>query len=101
MIPAAVTVATEPDPGAGPPDPLPSIADIAYPSGMRSMRSKILLTALATIALTAVVALAQDAAPQPPLSEGRPPWQGYILGFLMAVLVIFASLLPSKRGHQD
>jgi hypothetical protein len=48
-------------------------------------------------------ALAQQAqaAPQPSLSKLPPVWLGLLVMFLMLVLVISVSLMPSKRGHQD
>ena len=47
------------------------------------------------------VAFAQTAPPQPSLKRSPPVWIGYLVMFVLAVLVVAVSLLPSKRGHQD
>lgn len=66
----------------------------------RPRRSLRLFGALAAI-LPAVVATAQDAPPQPALKNHPAVWLGYLVIFVLLVLVITVSLIPSKRGHQD
>jgi hypothetical protein len=53
--------------------------------------------------LVNVAAHAQEAsaAPQPALQKSPPVWLGLLVIFLMLVLVVTISLLPSKRSHQD
>ena len=60
---------------------------------------------LAAAALLAVPSSlwAQAAPPPQPTTAGR-AWSnaiGYVLIFTMLVIVVFVSLIPSKRGHQD
>ncbi|MHC4079807.1 MAG: hypothetical protein ACYS15_06250 [Planctomycetota bacterium] len=58
------------------------------------------VTALALLA--PAVAWAQDNVPPPPtLSRTPKPWLGFLVMFLLLVLVLGVSLMPSKRGHQD
>jgi hypothetical protein len=60
----------------------------------------ILLAVLA--ALVAVpAAFAQQAPPVPKVNSTAAPWIGYAVMFLMLLLVLGISLLPSKRSHQD
>ncbi len=43
-------------------------------------------------------------APQPPridLPETNASWKGIVAGVLVGGLVLVASMIPSKRGHQD
>lgn len=43
-------------------------------------------------------------APQPPridLPDTNNSWQGIVAGVLVGGLVLVASMIPSKRGHQD
>ena len=42
-----------------------------------------------------------QAAPQPTLQKSPPVWLGLLVIFIMLVLVISVSLMPSRRGHQD
>ncbi|MHC5023825.1 MAG: hypothetical protein ACYTGG_07925 [Planctomycetota bacterium] len=46
------------------------------------------------------VALA-TAPPAPTLRKTAPAWMGYGVIFLLVVVVLTVSLLPSKRSHQD
>lgn len=57
---------------------------------------------LPALALCAV-AQAQEsvAAPQPSLQKSPPVWLGLLVIFIMLVMVITVSLMPSRRGHQD
>jgi hypothetical protein len=41
------------------------------------------------------------AAPQPKLPKDYPVWVGYLVVFLMVAAIMGASLMPSKRSHQD
>jgi hypothetical protein len=41
------------------------------------------------------------AAPQPKLPKDYPVWVGYLVVFLMVAVIMGASLMPSKRSHQD
>lgn len=51
--------------------------------------------------LAPVIVWAESAAPNPALKKAPPAWVGMAVMFVLAGLVIFVSLLPSKRGHQD
>ena len=51
--------------------------------------------------LVPVQAWAVTAPPQPTLNRFPAPWIGYLVVFVLLALVLVASLLPSKRGHQD
>ncbi len=42
-----------------------------------------------------------SAAPQPRLPKEYPVWVGYLVIFLMVAAIMGASLMPSKRSHQD
>ena len=58
------------------------------------------LWALAVLA--PAIAWAQDnAPPQPTLRKSAPAWLGYLAMFVLLVVVIVVSLMPSKRSHQD
>ncbi len=56
--------------------------------------------AIAAVALTGP-AFAQEEVPQPQLRRGAPAWLGFLIMFGMVAAVMLASLMPSKRGHQD
>jgi hypothetical protein len=61
-----------------------------------------LATVVATGMLASAAAWAQDnVPPQPSLTRTPKPWVGYAIMFLLLVLVLGVSLMPSKRGHQD
>lgn len=49
----------------------------------------------------ATLAQAAQPAPAPSLSKLPPVWLGLLVIFLLLVIVIMVSLMPSKRGHQD
>lgn len=53
------------------------------------------------VLVPAAVALAQEAPPQPGLTRTAAPWVGFMLMFVLVVLVLGVSLMPAKRGHQD
>lgn len=61
------------------------------------------LAALAIVPslMTHVPVWAQAAAPQPQLQRSTTPLIGFGLIFLMLVIVVSISLIPSKRSHQD
>lgn len=46
------------------------------------------------------VALAQSA-PAPNARKVPPIWLGYLVIFVLLVIVLAISMMPSKRGHQD
>jgi hypothetical protein len=47
-------------------------------------------------------ALAQAAAPPAPILKKSPPvWLGFLVMALLLIIVMFVSLMPSKRSHQD
>lgn len=50
---------------------------------------------------TAARAQESTAAPQPNLQKSPPVWLGLMVIFILLVLVITVSLMPSRRGHQD
>ena len=58
-------------------------------------------TAIATMLATPLNVLAQSAAPQPQVPSSAPAWQGYAILFGLIAVVIFISLMPSKRSHLD
>jgi hypothetical protein len=63
----------------------------------------VLLCFIATSLFAPIMAVAQEAggAPQPNLSRAPSPLVGFGLMFLMVVVVIGISFIPSKRGHLD
>lgn len=54
-------------------------------------------------ALIAAAAQAQQATgpPQPTLNRAAQAWVGFLIIFVLVVLVMGVSLMPAKRGHQD
>lgn len=42
-----------------------------------------------------------EAAPQPSISRSHASWVGYMLVLLLIFATIGASMIPSKRSHQD
>ena len=61
-----------------------------------------MLAALGLLALPSTVWAQTEAPPQPTHGgKSAASWIGYLLIFVMLVLVVFVSLIPSKRGHQD
>ena len=57
--------------------------------------------AFSALALLApVVALAQSGK-EIELQRGPPVWLGYLIMFVLMLLVVGVSLMPAKRGHQD
>lgn len=46
-------------------------------------------------------ALAQATPDSPTIRQSPPVWWGYAILFLLLVVVLAVSLMPSKRGHQD
>ena len=61
-----------------------------------------LVVVVLTLAPGAVCAAAAVAPRMPnTLRRGVPAWLGYFVMFVLAVVVISISLMPSKRGHQD
>jgi hypothetical protein len=65
-------------------------------------RSVPVIVALISI-LTPVLAWAQTpgAPPQPSIKRSPPAWIGMIVMFVLLAMVVFVSLMPSKRSHQD
>jgi FtsH-binding integral membrane protein len=64
------------------------------------------LTALLMAAiplLTPAIAAAQRVTPPttPGLRNAPAPWVGFAIMFVLLIIVIAVSLMPSKRGHQD
>jgi len=56
---------------------------------------------VAAAVLSPALAWAQETAPpQPRLNRYAPAWLGFLVMFVLLGLVLFVSLLPSKRGHQ-
>ena len=53
------------------------------------------------VAAWPTVAQAAAAPPPPGLRRSSPVWLGYAVMFLLALVVLAISLMPSKRGHQD
>jgi uncharacterized membrane protein len=61
-----------------------------------------LLGMAVTTAIIAPAVFAQgQAPPAPTLSRNQPVWIGYAFMFLMTMAILFISLMPSKRSHQD
>jgi len=58
------------------------------------------LFALATPFVWPALALAQSA-PQPTARKVPPVWLGYLVIFVLLVVVLAVSMMPSKRSHQD
>ncbi len=57
--------------------------------------------AFSALALLApAIALAQSGS-EIDLRRGPPVWLGYLVMFVLMLLVVGVSLMPSKRGHQD
>lgn len=55
-----------------------------------------------SLILTATTAFAQKTGvPQPALTRVQPAWIGIVLMIIMVMVVVFVSLLSSKRSHQD
>jgi hypothetical protein len=65
---------------------------------MRSLSLRCLVLVLPFIA--PAIALAQSA-PQPTARKVPPVWLGYLVIFVLLVIVLAVSMMPSKRGHQD
>jgi len=62
-------------------------------------RTKLILMA---VVLAMWPALAQAAAPPAPILKKSPPvWLGFLVMALLLIIVMFVSLMPSKRSHQD
>lgn len=59
------------------------------------------LIPLIVLAATATQALAQTTPDAPSLNRTPPVWWGYAILFLLLVVVLAISLMPSKRSHQD
>ena len=58
--------------------------------------------ALSCLFAAPLIAWAQQAAPPAPTLRRAPaPWIGYLVIFVLLVLVLAVSILPAKRGHQD
>lgn len=53
------------------------------------------------IAVAPVIVWADTAAPNPSLKKAPAAWVGMLVMFILLILVLGVSLLPSKRGHQD
>lgn len=67
----------------------------------RRMRTLSLwLFALTLPYLAPAMVLAQSA-PQPTARKVPPVWLGYLVIFVLLVIVLAVSMMPSKRGHQD
>jgi hypothetical protein len=65
-------------------------------------RFRLFLATLPMLLLTAVAnAQESTAAPQPTLQKSPPVWLGLLVIFIMLVLVVMVSLMPSRRSHQD
>ena len=64
----------------------------------------IVVTMLTVCCLTAV-AFGQGDGPQgppaPALRQTHPAWIGYAVIFVLLVMIMLVSLMPSKRSHQD
>ena len=58
------------------------------------------LFAVATPFMCTAITLAQSA-PPPNARKVPPVWLGYLIIFVLAVLVLLVSMMPSKRSHQD
>ena len=61
------------------------------------------VTFLVLLAADPNVAIAQatDAPPQPVLRQSPPQWLGLGIMFILFVIVLFLSLMSSKRSHQE
>jgi hypothetical protein len=68
-------------------------------------RTRLITTGLgiaATLLSVSANAVATGNVPRTPgLNRTKPLWLGYAVMALMLVATVLASLLPSKRGHQD
>ncbi len=71
---------------------------------IRSSAAQVCLFAMLAVYLVPATAFAlqeEILVPEP----GKPPedtaWQGYIIGFVLFALIIFLSMRPVKRSHQD
>jgi hypothetical protein len=62
---------------------------------------RILTVALGVLAVAWPAVALAAAPPTPALRRSSPVWLGYAVMFLLALVVLAISLMPSKRGHQD
>ena len=53
------------------------------------------------VASAPLLVWADTAAPNPTLKKSPPAWLGILIMFVLLGMVLFVSLMPSKRGHQD
>jgi len=59
-------------------------------------------TAVLTLLLTALPALAQDATKAPsPKQTMAQPWASIVVAFFLIMMIAIGSFMSSKRGHQD
>ena len=66
-----------------------------------SNRARLILMAL-VVAMWPALVWAQAGAPQAPILKKSPPvWLGFLVMALLLIIVMFVSLMPSKRSHQD
>jgi len=62
-------------------------------------RTKLILMA---VVLALWPAMVQAGAPPAPILKKSPPvWLGFLVMALLLIIVMFVSLMPSKRSHQD
>jgi len=74
----------------------------AFLAGRMSRSVPMAFVAALAVLATPIAALAQDdSPPQPVLRQAPPQWIGYAIMFVMVVIVLFLSLMSSKRSHQD
>ena len=62
-------------------------------------RTKLILMAV-VLAIWPAIVLAGPP-PAPILKKSPPVWLGFLVMALLLIIVMFVSLMPSKRSHQD
>jgi FtsH-binding integral membrane protein len=67
----------------------------------RTLLWKVGLALVAALAFLWPAAAIAAAPPTPTLRKTSPAWVGYAVMFVLVVVVLTISLLPSKRSHQD
>lgn len=78
---------------------LPDQRVVAYAGAMNRIRLTTILAAF--LAMAWPLAAFASAPPNVVLRKTSPVWVGYAVMFLLVLVVLILSLMPSKRSHQD